>query len=386
MPRTIDLINFACGDDVSQWPKLSCTRPGQLALQDTGLCLPASHDMLSQDNGQLRAGDDTHRLVFDRAGGLLELHEAGAIRLLTGSPTPTERLRILATGEVGIGTATPTSLLHVTGDMRTDGALRVAGQAVVGGPLTVSSSVGIGTATPTQTLEVVGTVKATAFQGDGAGLTGVRGTDATKVAKTGDTMSGALALSAAGTALSVTNNATLEVNGSLLVQSGPLIVQQNHTIKIGVPSGPYGNDGIRGEPNLWLDAANTVIIKSGFQTRGMDVAERFKTLEQVHAGHVVIFDEPAEAVRLCDRAYDSRVIGIASADLAFILGLDPEQMPIALCGRVHCQVDADIAPIAVGDLLTTSPTRGHAQKVLQPDKAMGAIIGKALGRLDAGQG
>ena len=118
----------------------------------------------------------------------------------------------------------------------------------------------------------------------------------------------------------------------------------------------------------------------------MDVAERFKTAEQVHAGQVVIFDEPAEAVRLCDRAYDSRVVGIASAEPAFILGLDPEQMPIALCGRVPCYVDADIAPIAVGDLLTTSPTRGHAQKVLQPDKALGAIIGKALGRLDAGQG
>jgi hypothetical protein len=171
----------------------------------------------------------------------------------------------------------------------------------------------------------------------------------------------------------------LEVNG-------PLVVQQQHTIKIGVPSGPYGNDGIRGEPNLWLDAADRVLIKSGFQTRGMDIAERFKTVEQVQAGHVVIFDEPTGAVRLCDGAYDSRVIGIASADPAFILGLDPEHMPIALCGRVPCQVDADIAPIAVGDLLTTSPTRGHAQKVLQPDKAIGAVIGKALGKLDAGQG
>ena len=55
--------------------------------------------------------------MFDRTGGLLELHEAGAIRLLTGSPTPTERLRILATGQVGIGTATPTSPLHVTGEI-----------------------------------------------------------------------------------------------------------------------------------------------------------------------------------------------------------------------------------------------------------------------------
>jgi len=41
---------------------------------------------------------------------------------------------------------------------------------------------------------VAGTVTATAFQGNGAGLTNVSGTDSTKVAKTGDTMTGALTL------------------------------------------------------------------------------------------------------------------------------------------------------------------------------------------------
>ncbi|HEX5734699.1 MAG TPA: hypothetical protein VF131_17845 [Blastocatellia bacterium] len=51
-----------------------------------------------------------------------------------------------------------------------------------------------------------------------------------------------------------------------------------------------------------------------------------------------------------------------------------------------CKVDADIAPIKVGDLLTTSPTKGHAQKVLDPAKATGAIIGKALGPLKKGKG
>ena len=52
----------------------------------------------------------------------------------------------------------------------------------------------------------------------------------------------------------------------------------------------------------------------------------------------------------------------------------------------HCKVDADIAPVAAGDLLTTSPTKGHAQKVLDPSKAVGAVIGKALGSLKKGKG
>jgi hypothetical protein len=52
----------------------------------------------------------------------------------------------------------------------------------------------------------------------------------------------------------------------------------------------------------------------------------------------------------------------------------------------HCKVDADIAPIEIGDLLTTSPTKGHAQKALDPAKAVGAMIGKALGSLKKGKG
>jgi len=73
--------------------------------------------------------------------------------------------------------------------------------------------------------------------------------------------------------------------------------------------------------------------------------------------------------------------------------LDRKKIDIGQIGKMvtlgcfaHCKVDADIAPIEVGDLLTTSPTKGHAQKVLEPEKATGAIIGKALGSLDIGKG
>jgi len=167
---------------------------------------------------------------------------------------------------------------------------------------------------------------------------------------------------------------------------GTLVTQQTNTIKIGVSSNTYGNDGIRGEPNLWLDAAGTVIIKQGFQSRGMDVAERFKVLGYGEIGSVMVMDEQDKAIKLCERAYDPCVVGIISGEPAFILGLETEHQPIALCGRVPCNVDADIAPIKVGDLLTTSPTKGYAQKALEIEKATGTIIGKALESLSQGKG
>jgi hypothetical protein len=59
---------------------------------------------------------------------------------------------------------------------------------------------------------------------------------------------------------------------------------------------------------------------------------------------------------------------------------------VTLGAYSYCKVDADIAPVRAGDLLTTSPTRGHAQKVDDPSAAVGSIIGKALGSLEKGRG
>jgi hypothetical protein len=55
-------------------------------------------------------------------------------------------------------------------------------------------------------------------------------------------------------------------------------------------------------------------------------------------------------------------------------------------GKVYCKVDAQYAPIEIGDLLTTSPTLGHAMKADDPAMAFGAVIGKALQSLSNGQG
>ncbi|MFH0913638.1 MAG: hypothetical protein V1884_05100, partial [Candidatus Omnitrophota bacterium] len=66
-------------------------------------------------------------------------------------------------GNVGIGTSSPQGLLHVG---------TAAGSGLI---VQKSGNVGIGTTSPTEALEVNGTIKATAFSGDGSGLTGIAG-------------------------------------------------------------------------------------------------------------------------------------------------------------------------------------------------------------------
>jgi hypothetical protein len=55
-------------------------------------------------------------------------------------------------------------------------------------------------------------------------------------------------------------------------------------------------------------------------------------------------------------------------------------------GKVGCLVTAEETPIRVGDLLTTSDVPGHAMKALEPARAFGAVIGKALAPLTSGRG
>jgi hypothetical protein len=118
---------------------------------------------------------------------------------------------------------------------------------------------------------------------------------------------------------------------------------------------------------------------------------------------------PVPPVDLAAGAYDTRVCGIVCevhAETAGDDGAEPRAFSsteragmdtsrvapgqvghmVTLGAYAFCKVDADIAPVAAGDLLTTSPTRGHAQKVLDRGQAAGAIVGKALAGLDRGRG
>src|SRR5215469_13605290 len=101
---------------------------------------------------------------------------------------------------------------------------------------------------------------------------------------------------------------------------------------------------------------------------GGDCAENFNIAgaQQIEPGTVMVIDDTG-ALQQSEQAYDKRVAGVISGAGGYKAGiiLDKQQSevgraPVALVGKVYCKVDASYEPVEVGDLLTTSPTTGHA--------------------------
>lgn len=129
---------------------------------------------------------------------------------------------------------------------------------------------------------------------------------------------------------------------------------------------------------------------------GADLAERFDVSgeAEVEPGTLMVIDaaNPGQ-LKPSDSAYDTRVAGIVSGAGGVKPGLTLHQdgvlegdTQIAIAGRVYVKAEADSAPIAPGDLLTTSALPGHAMKAGDREQAYGAVIGKAMTGLDKGTG
>lgn len=132
-------------------------------------------------------------------------------------------------------------------------------------------------------------------------------------------------------------------------------------------------------------------------TGGADIAEPFDITGDIsiEPGMVVSIDpDQIGQLRVSGQAYDRAVAGIISGAGGVNPGIIMAQSgteadgeyPVALTGRVYAWADASNGPIKPGDLLTTSDTPGHAMKVSDYSKGRGAIIGKAMSRLEEGKG
>lgn len=136
-----------------------------------------------------------------------------------------------------------------------------------------------------------------------------------------------------------------------------------------------------------------VEVTGDIRLANADCAEDFD-MEQgtvTEPGTVMVLSDTG-GLRESDRPHDKRVAGVISGAGEYRPGLVLDKrpslqirQPVALLGKVYCKVDAQYAPIEIGDLLTTSATPGHAMKAGDPLLAFGAVIGKALRPLASGQ-
>ena len=150
----------------------------------------------------------------------------------------------------------------------------------------------------------------------------------------------------------------------------------------------------QGRDEITLDSQGRVTVSGDIVLAGADCAEAFPIDDPaaVPAGSVMVIGSD-ERLHQCTQPYDRRVAGVISGAAGrrpgIVLGVgSPEdaRLPLALNGRVLCQVDATPAPIGIGDLLTTSSYPGHAMKATDHRLAFGAVIGKAMRPLTSGRG
>jgi hypothetical protein len=159
-----------------------------------------------------------------------------------------------------------------------------------------------------------------------------------------------------------------------------------------------GNNGpgVFGQGNPAGSFAGNVVIDGNLEVTGdltlsgADYAEALTAAEPaLEAGTVVVINEQG-AVEPCRREYDTSVAGIVSGGggVGPAVVLDPHErgVNVAMMGKVWCLANGDVAPIAPGDLLTTSATAGHARRIDDRERAFGALVGKALTALPRGRG
>ncbi len=222
-------------------------------------------------------------------------------------------------------------------------------------------------------------------------------------------------------------SARLDVNGDIKVNDNKILLRgdMNHGIRyIPEPDGPIlfgwgggylgtardpalggymvaltwnkdGNVGIGTKnPSAKLEVNGDLKVTGDVILTNADCAEDFDITcaEPVEPGTVMIIDNGG-ALKPSSQAYDRRVAGVISGAGDFRPGITLDKrvdranrLPLALTGKVYCKIDAQYGPVGLGDMLTTSPTYGHAMKADDPFKAFGSVIGKALRPMETGRG
>jgi len=298
-------------------------------------------------------------------------------------------------GNVGIGGANPRALLDVYGVIAFSGnssiyrdgnlnGLILNSPDVSGNPkmfISDQGNIGIGTTNPIDNLNVVSTNAGITIYSTGT----PNGTAHINLRNVNQAIGGdGWSILTGGPSGDIGSSANLAFRTST---SGftRMVLTQSGSLGIGTTN-----------PTSTLDVVGRTKTKVLEITGGMDLAEPFEISERqpIPKGALVIIDEenPGQ-LKLSHQAYDKRVAGVVSGAGGINPGLTLTQegvleggQNVALSGRVYALATAANGPITPGDLLTTSEVPGHAMKATDRERWDGAIIGKAMSKLEKGEG
>ena len=311
---------------------------------------------LYMDNDQaIRAGGGNQSLIYRSSASGIFLGSGDPADYLVFNAGGAEKLRVTGNGNVGIGTAYPSSILDI---QRDNGALILE-------PDNVTANSGL---KDSPRLRLYGKYDA----------------DPT-----------------AGVASAVFNwdiKTTMVAGGTNPSARLGFINPANGTEALSIAS--TGNIGIgQANPQYALDVLGNAhfsgaVTGGSIQANYQDVAEWVPSTETLTPCTVVVVDpNRVNHVLASTRAYDTAIAGVVSASPGIILGTaGPGQETIATTGRVKVKADATRSPIQPGDVLVTSDIPGTAMKSEPVTIAgitmhhPGTILGKALEPLPNGRG
>jgi hypothetical protein len=361
-----------------------------------------------------------------------------SLAFFTNNGTYAERLRIASSGNIGIGTATPSAKLDVVGaggqsvDLRVNGRLHVgdashfggmwmgAGQVSYMGQIDANrvgiagsgswrfavnhqtGNVGIGTVEPQTRLHVAdGDVLLSRYPADDVTQS------LTTLILSNRGPSGAhhrwhLYTAAVGGGYGVQPNAFEvweypEGSGHCCHQRFVVFPSVTGTTA-STPPVVIDRVGRLHAPGITstgtLHAVGDITSGGTIHAKYQDVAEWVPSSGELEPGTVVVLDPTAENRVISSHVpYDQAVAGVISPKPGLVLGEAGEDKSlVATTGRVRVKVDASFGAIAIGDLLVTSPREGVAMRsepVAIAGRRMhqpGTIIGKALQPLADGEG
>lgn len=355
---------------------------------------------LPDNNGTLSfegSAGQLFSITNDLSGTIFSVNDISGIPSIEVDSNGTIKLAEFS-GNVGIGTSSPTERLHVDGKIRigtqataTTDAVRAdrtitAGNGLTGGGnLTANRTITLGTpetitTTSTNSVSASGhshalTLPASATRGEISEADLTNGTSATIGFITGRRFAAALASANVG-----------QVANSL--SAGSFIVGDSfngstaRTWNINATSANTANAIVARDGSGNFSA--NIMTGTATQARYADLAERYAIDQPAQPGTVVVFGGDQEITQ-STTANDHRVVGVVSTDPAYLMncdaGDDQTHPAIALTGRVPVRVTGVVNP---GDLMVTSDIPGHAQadNHAQP----GRIIGKAIGKNAGGEG